>query len=160
MSTPNVKARITYRGSPEEMGQKFPRILTEELVQLGDHIHAEYIPFHFTRAAASKYGYQPRTGDYNESKQRKKGHSKPLVWSGQLKEDITSSAQIEATQGEGATITMSSGARALNLSSQIGYPNLRNEITSVAPDEPPRWAQRLHRAVTARLNLLKKLDAA
>jgi hypothetical protein len=63
-------------------------------------------PKHFTVAGAREYGYTPRSGEgqsgklfwrsYTGRKQKSKGHTRPLVWSGEL-EELSKTGRITAT---------------------------------------------------------------
>lgn len=97
----------------------------------------EILPKHFTTAGAKEYGYEPRQGEgggtgakdywssYTGQKQRKKGHRRPLEWSGTLKAESRSS-RIQATPN-GATIRIR--GRVLNFRGRI---DLSREISAVS----------------------------
>lgn len=54
------------------------------------------VPLHFENVAYSEYGARPRTSQYNEYKQKKVGHIRPNVRTGNLKRRLRH--QITATQ--------------------------------------------------------------
>lgn len=95
--------------------------------------HQTFVPEHFKRSAAQRYGYQPRQGSgegptlqitrtdnrfkpprvttrtirnphYIWQKQREKGHMDPLVWSGRSKAEAQNNFTITATFNRGVGV--------------------------------------------------------
>jgi len=58
----------------------------------------ETIPKHFRDGAQNVYHYRTRTIKYQRYKLKKKGHNRPLVWSGRTERDIQTGAVITANQ--------------------------------------------------------------
>jgi uncharacterized membrane protein len=63
----------------------------------GEFWHEKILPGHFEVSASRKYHYKRRNKKYEQKKERKWGHRKPLVWSGKMEATLTRSAQISAT---------------------------------------------------------------
>jgi len=107
-----AKIYAKFSRPPGTRAATFKVAVTEALRAMLVHWHETYVPGHFETSANAKYGYQPRQGDneppripragvdprtgradirmidnphYSWIKRRKKGHNKPLVWSGESK---------------------------------------------------------------------------
>lgn len=152
----NWQLHIEITGGPSEMRDEWPRIKREAHREFGEWWHENYYPLHFQSFAATRYGYEPRTREYRERKRRIMGHDLPLVYSGSFRQETTSWAEIRATE-EGASVTMR--AQVLNLvgrsSRDPNYPDIREEATTVAPQEQQRFAEWLDDVTTGRMNELQ-----
>lgn len=103
--------RIRYHGPVPGSENLSARVLNqikrEAWEEAGHYWHAHLRPKHFTKAGAREYGYAPRKGEeggtgkrfwrsYTGRKQRQKGHTLPLVWSGELRE-LSKIYKLQAT---------------------------------------------------------------
>ena len=89
------------------------------------------LPVHFTAAGARKYGFRARTRKYRERKQREKGHSRPMVWSGES-EERSRRARITTTSRRGfATVN----APTLNLRPKGGRIDMRDELSRLTQQD-------------------------
>lgn len=79
------------------------------------------------------YGYEPRGAKYIQRKARKKGHNKPLVWSGQLQRFVRNNGQITATQHRARFKTPRLPKRSNVLIAQFA-----REIEAISRDEADR----------------------
>ncbi len=108
---------------------------------------------HFESFAPGKYGYEPRTYEYRQRKQREHGHDQPLVLSGSFKQDTTSWAEIVTSSNR---VTVKMRAHVLNLVNRAlhdpNYPNIKEEATAVAPEEADRFADWLNDKTSEGLN--------
>ncbi len=59
--------------------------------------HKQFLPMHFTEAASQRYHYADRTRKYEERKARVKGHSRPLVWSGDAERQVRRAIALTST---------------------------------------------------------------
>jgi len=73
--------------------------------RVGVFWHRYILRKHFTAAGAQEYGYQPRTAKYVARKLRKKGHSRPLVWSGATETQALRWREIGSTS-KGARVVL------------------------------------------------------
>jgi len=128
---------VTQRSTAERVAE-FGSVRREGLQEIARLWHTGYLPLHFREFAASRYGYQARSRQYQRRKRRRQGHARPMVWSGRMERDLQSAAQIIADP-DSAEIRMASRARALNLHG----PQFREELTAVAPEEADRFARTL-----------------
>jgi hypothetical protein len=106
------------------------------------HWHANIRPKHFQESAISEYGYRSRTADYEDRKEDKFGHSRPLVYTGESQR-ATEQFQVRPTS-KGATLAMGAG----NLAFQRGKgPNLREELTTVSLPDTAEMGQVFERSM-------------
>ena len=90
-----------------------------------DFWHKKIRPGHFQPSALAKYGYTPRTRNY----ERDKGHRRPLVYSGES-ERATERNYIKAT-GRSASLHMDAG----NLLWRPGGINMREELLATTNED-------------------------
>lgn len=90
------------------------------------HWHKEIRPKHFQESAVSEYGYRARGADYIEGKRALKGHTRPLVYSGESQR-ATEQFSIRATS-KGGVLAMSPGNLAFSVKGKV---NKREELTSM-----------------------------
>lgn len=117
--------------TPGVMKREIRRITKEAWERVGRHWHRFMRPVHFTHAGATKYGYTKRTPLYTYRKVKKFGHGYPLCWTSDSKAR-TAVENIRATSN-GVKIIM--WAPTLNLRPKTGTINMRDELTTVTPDE-------------------------
>lgn len=65
----------------------------------------------------NKFRFRRRTQAYNEKKQKKWGHQKPLVWSGELRDNVFRTARVVATSRRAEL--KASGSRKSRLSAEM-----------------------------------------
>lgn len=126
------------------------------------HWSERFRPKHFTVAGAKEYGYLPRSGEasgigskaywrsYTGRKKRKLGHTRPLVYSGELealsrqyRADIVVSTNRSRCR---VVLTAANKANWRNPHSQI---NMRDELTRVSPAEAAELIRVFDRHVEA-----------
>ncbi len=76
----------------------------------------EQLDEHFDPNSQQRFKYRRRTRKYEERKQRLFGHTTPLVYSGELRRAVLSSAKVTATSKRGSVIAR--GSRSSNLRQQ------------------------------------------
>ena len=81
----------------------------------GDEIR-EQLPEHFEENAQQKFKYRRRSRIYNERKRRLFGHTRPLVFRGNLRRAVLTSARVTATQHRARVPAR--GSRQSNLTKQ------------------------------------------
>lgn len=85
--------------------------IMKEILQKSVSYHAAFVlPRHFqdvpeTHPGSGGYNYRSRTTKYTRQKQRKYGHKKPNVYSGELRNSVLSKIKITATQHIGRLTT-------------------------------------------------------
>ena len=125
---------------PGVVAKEWARIRTEAWPALGDCWHQKFRERHFTKGAAQLYGYAQRKGEgtsgkkfwrsYTGRKQKKWGHTRPLVFSG-LSLVLTRKRNYSITKTQ-ITIRLPTGFNRRNKHSNV---NMRDEITTVLPQE-------------------------
>lgn len=112
----------------EKLGiRKLNGIIRESLRDVGDYWHDNMLRKHFTKAGAREYQYTPRQGEpgsgrafkgsYVSRKIKTQGHSLPLVWSGETRDQLLRTKSIEARcsqRGERAYVIVRLNAPQLN----------------------------------------------
>jgi len=163
----DFKARIKYFGAVP--GAAFSAAQMKSLILeawgiVGEDWHRRLRPKHFTNAGAREYGYQPRKGEagnqaakgfrrsYTGRKLAAKGHTRPLVWSGEL-EQLSRAKRIEArafaTRSKVRVIMPLAGkANFRNPHSQI---RMRDELTTISPGEGDELIELHNRTMNDRL---------
>ena len=106
---------------------------------------------HFTVAGASRYGYVRRSFEYNQRKQREKGHRNPLVWSGKSKA-LAKMATIRTTR-KGAKVIMR--VPTLNRTPRGRRMNMNRELTRVTTAEAELLAELLVDRIDGQIKRLK-----
>ncbi len=151
------RIHMEIRGGGDAMRQEWPQIKADAMSEMGEKWHSEYLPLHFSPFAATKYGYQDRSYSYRQRKRRVHGHDTPLVYSGTLKHDVMAWAEVRTSADETSVIMRSN---VLNLvgrrQSDPSYPDIKAELTAVAPEEPDRFAQWVDQRATQKLQDLEQ----
>jgi len=120
------------------------------------------LPRHFEPEAKRRYGYAPRNAKYIVGKLRaaarglcQEGGIVDLVYSGQLKEYMTTTGIVRATS-RGATATMK-GPRYIEISGPAaGHPDMREEILTVLDEEKSEIGHRMEEVLKEILDLPEK----
>jgi hypothetical protein len=93
-----MRATIQYRQwrllKPENFRE---HALKPSLTEVVQDWHLKTLPLHFRRKAISDYGYKPRNQKYEGKKQKLKGHTDPLVFSGTARRQALASIKISGT---------------------------------------------------------------
>ncbi len=164
----DFKAKITYFGAvpgKSLSAAQMKELILESWTLVGEDWHRRLRPKHFTTAGAREYGYKPRKGEagnadsksfwrsYTGRKQKKYGHTRPLVWSGEL-EQLSRARRIEArafsTRSKVRVIMpQAQKANFRNPHSQI---NMREELTTVSDAEVVEIAELHNQSMNERLN--------
>ena len=120
-------ANITVVSTTAALRRNAKRILKNALLKGMQFYRRTIHPQHFTAAGARKYGYRARTRKYRERKKREKGHSRPLVWSGESRERSSRSR----ITGTASRVRMFVNAPNLNLRPKGGRIDMLDEVTRV-----------------------------
>lgn len=100
-----VHIKIENRGPvPGVMKREHNAMSADAWEDAGEHWGDEFREKHFTEAGAAEYGYRDRTKGYEDRKQSKYGHRRPLVYTGESEQ--SSAAFRVYTTRYGAKITM------------------------------------------------------
>ena len=138
-----LEITIVKRRMPRDVRRAMPGLLRSAYVSALTLWHTEFRPIHFTKRAASRYRYTPRAGQraprgskayqrsYTARKQREKGHTLPLVYTGQSRR-LAQLRDIRATSKGGRVKIHARGLRRRHPKSRI---NMAKEMTRLIPTE-------------------------
>ncbi len=87
-----------------------------------------------------KFHFRRRSAEYNEKKQKKWGHQKPLVWSGEMRDNIFRTARVVATSRRAEL--KASGSRKSRLSAEM-----RAEIEFIPPSEESQFRRTMEETI-------------
>lgn len=144
---PQIGLKIRYEGAVPGVGlsqRRFNNLKKRAWTATGKYWFEHFRPKHFTKAGAVEYGYKKRKGEdygttgksfwrsYTGRKQKKFGHTLPLVYSGELRDNSTI-ASIHATyKGVRVALPWAQKANFRYAGSDI---NMAQELTRVSPAE-------------------------
>lgn len=133
------QTKITYTGVVGMRPSTFRRRFLKPMYHfLGEYWHRELLPKHFTNQGAKEYGYAPRKGEkgnkggkgfrksYTGRKLKRFGHTRPLVFTGELQR-MSRFRNIKATS-KGVKVTLPQ-ARKANLRHPKSNVNMADELT-------------------------------
>jgi hypothetical protein len=152
-----LRTVITYVGyDPDDPPRGFRKALREGMKEVLAHWHKTYRPLHFQPVAYSRYGYSRREGGYEKRKQKIKGHTRPLVWSGDLEAATANAVKITSSirRSDGAAtgrVTMTVPEYATMRARKSGRSDISDELTRVTQAELEAMARMLDRILTAAL---------
>ena len=135
---------IKYSGAtPKVIRKEMTAILTTSYGDTGKKWHEEYRGKHFTREGAEEYGYAKRKGEnlprgtaafarsYVGKKLKSRGHTLPLVYSGQS--ELLSRILDVRANGTGSRVIIH--ARALRFKNPKSRVNMAKDMTAMSPME-------------------------
>jgi hypothetical protein len=134
------------------------QVLKPSYQDIGVRWHVDYRKKHFTHGATREYNYTPRKGEagsgrrfkgsYTAKKLAAKGHTKPLVYTGES-ERLTRLRDVRATF-KGARVVLK--ANKLNFRAKNSRINMRREMTTISNAEAEHLTRYLQDRVTMRMN--------
>jgi hypothetical protein len=127
---------IHKRGpTPKLLARELNSVNRETARLMGDYWHQRFFPKHFTHRGATEYGYKKRNEFYEAKKLKKFGHTYPLVFSGEGKEQA-SHPRIVATAKRGeARVRVIMNAPVFNFRSSPNAPNMAEELRTISEPE-------------------------
>ena len=150
-----LRGTITFVGDADVTQKELRAALKPELEEVGKFWHDRLFPGHFRTGAAGKYKYAPRSFKHSERKRKRFGHSLPLVFTGDLREQVTRMAKISST-AKGARVTLVGPKYLYMYRKSYGQPDKAAELTAVTKLEVRAMARLLDRRLTKRLNEVKQ----
>jgi hypothetical protein len=135
-------------------------VLTQSWYEPGRNWAANLRPKHFTKAGGKEYGYEPRAGEsgnerdsfwssYTGQKQKRFGHTLPLVFSGDLANKSTINRVESSASGVRVILT---GANKANFHNPNSHINMRDELTRISQGEAIQSTEILEDALITRLD--------
>lgn len=157
-----VRGVIQYRGAPHQKMRGFSRAVKAANIDSVEVWHEDVLPLHFTASASRKYRYQPRRGEggrggnkwhrtYTGRKQRYKGHTLPLVWSGQSRREMIRRIRITGTSKSVAG-TMYPPRYFWMYRKDLKQPDKADEATRITREEARHLASVHRKSLTDGLN--------
>ena len=146
-----LSTKITWRGSPEQTLVEFRRSLKPELEYIGLFWYRSYLPKHFGRGAAGRYGYQARGVGYSREKTRRTGQGGPLEFWGSLRDMVERMARVSST-GKSVSVRMTGPRYLYPYRKDYDQPDKAAELTATNQEERDFMDRLLERRVTRRLN--------
>jgi hypothetical protein len=123
-------------------------LLKEAWYEVGRHWADEMRPKHFTKEGGKEYGYKPRAGEaaggknfwssYTGRKQKKFGHTKPLVYTGELEQASRQTTIYPSFKGVRIALP---GARKANLQNPRSSIDMPEELKTVSGREVDQLAK-------------------
>ena len=152
-----MSVEITYRGDGEAMKKQLGPIVNAALAQAMGEWHGKTLPKHFQPSAGGRYHYKPRTAAWNKHKRKKVGHNNPLVYSGDLKRQVTRLIEIKTLRTKPKATGRMRGPRYLHMKPSANYRhNYAAELLRMTHAETHAIARRVDQLVTEALNNLKE----
>jgi hypothetical protein len=154
--------------TPRILRRDLERIAREAGQYVGQYWHRKFRPLHFRNLATTRYGYQLRQGErgsgyergfrrsYTGQKLRKFGHTKPLVYTGDS-ERRTEIENIRSTYRAGMVrIHVIMNAPTLNFRRWPHSPDMRQELTTVIPEELAEMSEAASGFLRQRIELIRQ----
>lgn len=169
---PRVTIRLRYTGAVPgtvNLNQRaWNRVVRDCWMKVGKMWHKHMAQKHFTKAGAREYEYTPRKGEesgvsskafwrsYTGRKKKAKGHTLPLVWSGETRSRART-ARIEAyATRRKSGVRISLNLPALNRLSRKSNINMREEMTTVSARESQVLIRYLNKLIDRRLKAIRR----
>ena len=168
-----IRGVIQYTRSPSDVSKELRGAVKQANARVARRWHDKWMPQHFTQKAGRRYDYQPRQGQmqpgmiprsrggmkpnpaYYWTKKRKKGHTRPLVWSGDAERKARRMVKISAT-AKRATAAMKMPGYFYAYRKDLSQPDKSAELTRVVRGEVRDLAKNHHKLVTGQLNRFRK----
>ena len=147
-------AYIEYTSPPDVLKKHLRPVVKEVLKETVDFWHTQILPGHFTRRGERKYRYRRRTREYMDRKKARRGHNRPLEFTGDLKRAALRQARISGTS-RSARVTM----YGLPWYATKGFgknQTYADEMTAVTLAESNMMAKDVSQNITARLNKIRE----
>jgi hypothetical protein len=151
--TVSLGVKVTETGcTPKLMKKEFNEVMRNAWRITGTFYHSTFIAKHFTHRGATEYGYKPRVKGYEMKKLKAKGHTYPLVWSGESKQQALVKDIKENPKGVRITIN----APHLEIRHRKSPINMVREMTTVSQAEIAELQQVFAEAVEVEFNSMER----
>lgn len=154
-----IRGVIFIKGGGKALADALPEWMRAALAHALIFWHGEHFPRHFESQAAGRYHYQRRKRSYEIRKQKRFGHSNPLVFTGRLKSETTRTIKVTGTakQAKGAL----SGPRYLwAYRKDYGQPDKAVELLKTTHAEDRELAQHMDEELTGAANACPATETA
>lgn len=157
----HLKTQYVGMAVPGIAKRKLPPMLKAGFARCGKFWHGTYREKHFTKRGAREYGYTPRKGErgsgrgfhssYTARKLREKGHTLPLVWSGESR----SYTRVRDVRATSTRVRVVMRAPKLNYRHPASQINMRDEMTRVSIAERNELIRVFDRDLDRRTNSMR-----
>lgn len=149
--------RKTYSGlAPVLLKREIGTLAREAGHFAGVYWHQHFRPLHFLPIAFARYGYAVRSKKYSVRKYRLKGHSDPLVFSGESRRRTEIEDVRARYRGGVAHVSVVMHAPTLNFRRHPESPDMRGELTTLIPEELAEIGQATNEFLRRRLALMRQ----
>ena len=128
-------------------------LIKSQFAKVGRWWHRVARPRHFERGAFQRYGYRRRSRNYNRFKKRKVSHLKPLVLSGETRQN-SNTHRVEASH-KGVTIVYPA-VRKLNFRPKKGKINMRKEFETINNRELNHMTDLVERGIIRKIRTFNR----
>jgi len=125
-----IRTTIKSVGGPASIRKAMRREIKAALAEAGISWHRVILPQHFQIRAEKRYGYQPRDPDYARGKAKRKGHRRPLVYTGALEYAVTAAARVSGSSRR-ANVRLSGPRYLYAYRKDVSQPDKAAELTAV-----------------------------
>lgn len=153
----SLRGTIVYKNSPEATTRELKRAAKAELAEVPQHWHEKYLPGHFKRENMSKYKMKERSESHNRRKRKLYGHSDPLVFTGDMKREVSRQIKVTSTS-KGARGVLRGPRYLYQRRKKYNQPDKAAEIVYATVPEVRDMSEFLDRRITARLNGMNKSE--
>ena len=150
-----IKTMITYRGDAEVAAKEIKPIISAALGFAIEYRHRHQLRRHFERVAASRYHYKRRGWKYVQRKQRVNGHNNPLMWTGDMKQQVLRRLEVRTLKTRARASGRMKGPAYLHMRPKGNHPPMADELNKDTQAELRRLAQLVDRRSTRAINALK-----
>lgn len=150
----SIRGVIEYKGlHPGNTVRELKRAIKFANFKTVEAWHESFLPEHFTTGAVRKYGYTPRDAPYMRRKAKRRGHQRPLEYTGEGKRNATRQIVVSGTS-KGAKGRLP-GTQVFNFKRSAASPDMRAELLATTKAEEKTLAE-VHRIeVGKHLNSVK-----
>ena len=136
-----ITMTLNMTGSLEAKATQFHKVLTESVKTVVKNWHKQVLPGHFEPGAARRYGYKPRSRNYQRYKNRR--GLGPLVFSGRSKRQLTRAIRTVGSRGNVKGKFITDSRIRYFWRTPAGHPNKGEELVAVSKRE----VQQIKRAI-------------
>lgn len=165
-----LRGVIVYKNPPDVMARELKPAVKEGLFTAVVYWHRRFLPRHFTVLGERLYGYKPRAGQdepamvprgkngrmvlnrkYWHLKRRRKGHVRPLVWSGTLERTALAAIRVSGSHKQARGVLSLVPRYAYQYRKDLNQPDKAAELTRTTQSEVEELGQRMRGELLRRL---------
>ena len=150
---PRLVGTIRYQGAPHQKLKHIKPFLIEALEKALLLWWRKFFGKRFTVAGQAQYRLRKRTQKYQERKQARFGHQRPLEYSGRMKREMTRAYRMNVRSPKKAKITMTAPAYVnYRVQRRAGAPiDKRHELIRTVKPEITKMAKLIEKIMAGKL---------